>query len=101
MRTTQKPTSLVYSLEDGDDYLARKNEKEEIQSTSQKQVVDTLDDFPDKIENEKVCSAHDYPIVMKQGQSKSKVDANGNPKTYWYHRDNAAGKICFGEGYTS
>lgn len=41
----------------------------------------------------KVCSKHDSPIPMKKGTSKS------TGKTYWYHRDEATKKICFGSGW--
>jgi cytochrome c553 len=45
----------------------------------------------------RVCSAHDKPVQMLRGVSKSKMDANGNPKIYWWHKD-AKGDICFGNG---
>lgn len=51
-------------------------------------------------QDRRVCSAHDDegPVVMFQGKSKSKVDANGNPKTYWWHKGQN-GEMCFGSGY--
>lgn len=49
-------------------------------------------------EDRGVCSAHDEPVVMFRGVSKSKVDANGNPKTYWWHKG-PNGEMCFGSGY--
>jgi len=49
-------------------------------------------------EEERVCSAHETPEKMFQGKSKSKVDAQGNPKTYWWHKSDT-GQICFGDGY--
>ena len=48
-------------------------------------------------EDTKVCMAHDEPEKMFKGQSKTKVDRDGNPKTYWWHSYN--GKMCFGDGY--
>lgn len=45
----------------------------------------------------RICSAHDKPIQMLRGVSKSKLDANGNPKIYWWHID-ANGDMCFGNG---
>lgn len=47
--------------------------------------------------DEKVCSAHDIPFTMLKGFSKSKVDKDGNPKAYWYHKEK--GKMCFGDGF--
>ena len=60
---------------------------------------------PNKVENGQavvtgeygVCSAHDKPVKMFRGVSKSKVDSNGNPKVYWWHKD-ANGDMCFGYG---
>lgn len=54
--------------------------------------------FPSDEEEAKVCSAHDEPAAMYRGVSKSKVDAEGNPKVYWWHK-NELGQMCFGSGY--
>lgn len=51
----------------------------------------------EKVEDVKVCSAHDEPRTMIKGKSNSKFDRDGNPKVYWWHRDN--GQMCFGSGY--
>lgn len=45
-----------------------------------------------------VCNSHDEPIVMFRGVSKSKKDANGEYKTYWWHKSDD-GRMCFGDGY--
>jgi hypothetical protein len=47
--------------------------------------------------DKKVCSAHDEPIVMLKGTSKTKTNADGTPKTFYWHKDND--KMCFGSGY--
>lgn len=49
-------------------------------------------------QDRKVCSAHDEPVTMFRGVSKSKFDKDGNPKTYWWHK-NSEGRMCFGSGY--
>lgn len=49
--------------------------------------------------DKKVCSAHETPIVMFRGVSKSKFDKEGNPKTYYWHKG-INGEMCFGNGYT-
>lgn len=49
-------------------------------------------------QDRKVCSAHDEPVTMFKGVSKSKFDKDGNPKTYWWHKGNN-GEMCFGSGY--
>lgn len=49
-------------------------------------------------EDAKVCSAHDEPVAMFQGKSKSKTNADGTPKTYWWHKG-PNGQMCFGSGY--
>ena len=41
----------------------------------------------------KVCNAHEAPITMLKGYSKSKN------KDFWYHREPTTKKICFGSGY--
>lgn len=56
-------------------------------------VRDELDIEDDR----RVCSAHDEPTPMTKAYSKSKVDANGNPKAYWYHKE--GNKMCFGDGF--
>jgi hypothetical protein len=53
-----------------------------------------MSDVMDEAELEaRTCSIHDAPL--KQGFSRTKVDANGNPKEYWYH-DDPSGR-CFGD----
>lgn len=49
-------------------------------------------------EDQKICSAHDEPIAMFRGISKSKLDDSGNPKVYYWHKGEN-GKMCFGSGY--
>lgn len=49
-------------------------------------------------QDRKVCSAHDEPVTMFKGVSKSKFDKDGNPKTYWWHKG-PEGQMCFGSGY--
>lgn len=51
-------------------------------------------------EDKKVCMAHEEPIQMFQGKSKTKFNDDGTPKTYWWHSDPAEG-MCFGSGYKS
>lgn len=48
--------------------------------------------------DKKVCSAHDDPIVMFEGKSKTKKNADGSPKAYWWHKG-PNGEMCFGTGY--
>ena len=55
------------------------------------------DEFAQKKET-KVCSAHDESVAMFRGISKTKVDKEGNPKVYWWHK-NRSGQMCFGSGY--
>lgn len=52
------------------------------------------ENFP---EEKKVCSAHGEPQVMFKGVSKSKFNADGSPKTYWWHKQD--GQMCFGDGF--
>lgn len=47
----------------------------------------------------RICSAHDEPQPMFQGVSKTKFDKEGNPKKYWWHK-NEQGQMCFGNGYS-
>lgn len=49
-------------------------------------------------QDKRVCSAHDEPVIMLRGVSKTKTDADGNPKVYWWHKG-PEGQICFGQGY--
>lgn len=48
--------------------------------------------------DKKVCSAHDKPVVMFEGKSKTKKNADGTPKAYWWHKG-PNGEMCFGTGY--
>ena len=52
----------------------------------------------DELADIHVCSAHDAPVSMLRGESKTKMDAEGNPKVYYWHKG-PEGKICFGQGY--
>jgi hypothetical protein len=53
---------------------------------------------PVETPDRKVCSAHDKPIAMLEGESKTKKNADGSPKKYWWHKDPEQG-MCFGSGY--
>lgn len=73
--------------------------KTELEKPSQKPIgyMESADDI-EGTEAAKVCSAHDEPIQMFRGTSKTKLDKDGNPKVYWWHKG-PEGKMCFGSGY--
>ncbi len=64
-------------------------------------VITTTEEPPMPTEEmpagKKVCSAHDVPEQMFEGKSKTKTNADGTPKAYWWHKKGE--QMCFGQGY--
>ena len=50
----------------------------------------------DKFEKDHICPTHG--VQMTQGWSKTKKDDQGNPVSYYFHKD-VPGNMCFGKGY--
>lgn len=74
--------------------------KAEIQAPKgEEEIPPATDEEGAKPAGKKVCSAHDEPVVMYKGVSKTKLDDEGNPKSYWWHKDPEGKRICFGDGY--
>lgn len=68
------------------------------ESTDEPFTRESVEEPPHPAEgNVKVCSAHDQPVAMKQGFSKTKKNADGTPKSFWYHSE--GDNMCFGGGW--
>lgn len=83
---------VIESIASADEVVKATNQTQEIVRVP---INDTT--LPVQEGGVKVCSAHDEPIPMKQGLSKTKKDKDGNPKTFWFHSE--ADRICFGSGW--
>lgn len=77
---------LIESIASADEVIKSESVREEEEEADQ------------SLGEKKVCSAHDEPVTMFRGVSKTKLDANGNPKAYWWHKDDL-GRMCFGAGF--
>jgi len=81
---------LIEAVASADEMIKSTNENQNTTPVIEEDIPTPTDE-----EETKWCSEHGEP--MSKGYSKTKVDANNNPKAYWYHKNGTS--MCFGSGF--